>query len=213
MPPSADTTRPRPTIRRSARFCLEWPRWAIGARSFAEAIQVAKLVMSSTSPDRSTPKELDHVGDDAAFGLGQLLVAYRPHRVPKAPVVERRGRHVQPAVGGGLGPPVRKAELGTGVAGPVEGGQGDVGPHRRPGVGAAWPDDIVDHLGHLQPLEHFPNRGDVAEGQVTGAVGHHRRPGDGRLDVGGFAQVALGDDLGLAPYSGHLDAGSSRSAP
>jgi hypothetical protein len=35
------------------RFCLECPRRAIGARSFAESIQVAKFVMSSTSPDTS----------------------------------------------------------------------------------------------------------------------------------------------------------------
>ena len=40
-------------MRRSARFCFEWPRFAIGARSLAESIQVAKFVMSSTSPDRS----------------------------------------------------------------------------------------------------------------------------------------------------------------
>ena len=56
-------------MRKSARFCLEWPRWAIGARSLAEAIQVAKLVMSSTRPDRSTPKSLDHPGHDAALDL------------------------------------------------------------------------------------------------------------------------------------------------
>ncbi len=73
MPPSTETTRPRPTRRRSVRFCLEWPRWAIGARSLAESIQVAKLVMSSTRPGQVDPEGVDHVGDDAAFDLVQLL--------------------------------------------------------------------------------------------------------------------------------------------
>jgi len=31
------------------------------------------------------------MGDDAPFGLFQLLLAQCPHGVPKAPVVERRG--------------------------------------------------------------------------------------------------------------------------
>ncbi len=43
-------------MRRSLLFCLEWPRWAIGARSLPESIQVAKFVMSSTSPERSIEK-------------------------------------------------------------------------------------------------------------------------------------------------------------
>ena len=40
-------------MRRSLLFCLECPRFAIGARSLAESIQVAKFVMSSTRPERS----------------------------------------------------------------------------------------------------------------------------------------------------------------
>ncbi len=40
-------------MRRSARFCLECPRWVIGARSLPESIQVAKFVMSKTRPERS----------------------------------------------------------------------------------------------------------------------------------------------------------------
>ena len=73
-------------------------------------------------------------------------------------------------------------------------------PRRRRG----GPDHVVDYLGHLEPAEHVPDRSHVAEGQMTGAVGHHGGAGDGGFDVGGFAQVTLGDDLGLAPHSGHL---------
>ena len=40
-------------MRKSLLFCFECPRFAIGARSLAESIQVAKFVMSSTRPDRS----------------------------------------------------------------------------------------------------------------------------------------------------------------
>ena len=119
-------------------------------------------------------------------------------------MVERRGGQVQPTVSGSLGPPVGKGELGTGVAHAVEGGQGNIGPHRCPGVGAARPHHVVDYLGHLEPAEHVPDRRDVAEGQVASAVRHHRGAGDGGFDIGGFAQVALGDNLGLAPDAGHL---------
>jgi hypothetical protein len=37
---------------------LALPRWAIGARAFAEAMNVAKLVMSNTSPDISNPNSV-----------------------------------------------------------------------------------------------------------------------------------------------------------
>ena len=40
------------------RFCLALPRWAIGAWSLPESMKVAKLVMSSTSPDRSRPNSV-----------------------------------------------------------------------------------------------------------------------------------------------------------
>src|ERR1039457_5230781 len=55
MPPSRVTTRPRPTSRRSERFCLALPRCATGALPFAVSMNVAKLVMSSATDDTSTP--------------------------------------------------------------------------------------------------------------------------------------------------------------
>ena len=51
------TTRPRPTSRRSARFCLALPRCAIGALPFAVSMKVAKLVMSSATEETSTPED------------------------------------------------------------------------------------------------------------------------------------------------------------
>ena len=64
-------------MRRSARFCLEWPRWAIGARSFPESIQVAKFVMSSTRPEQSIEKVSTILRHDPPaldlFGLSSSL--------------------------------------------------------------------------------------------------------------------------------------------
>jgi hypothetical protein len=37
------------------RFCLAWPRWAIGAFSLPESMQVAKLVMSRATDDSPRP--------------------------------------------------------------------------------------------------------------------------------------------------------------
>src|SRR5674476_928890 len=58
MAPSRVTTKASPTRRRSPRFCLAWPRWAIGARSLALSMKVAKFVMSNASPDRSRPNSV-----------------------------------------------------------------------------------------------------------------------------------------------------------
>src|SRR5674476_1208576 len=58
MAPSRVTTKASPTRRRSFRFCLAWPRWAIGARSLALSMKVAKFVMSNASPDRSRPNSV-----------------------------------------------------------------------------------------------------------------------------------------------------------
>jgi hypothetical protein len=62
-PPSRVTTRPSPTSRRSVRFCLACPRWAIGAAWLVESMKVAKWVMSSASADRSGPNSaIQHPG-------------------------------------------------------------------------------------------------------------------------------------------------------
>src|ERR1035437_8106091 len=58
MAPSRVTTSPRPTSRRSPRFCLGWPRWAIGALSWVLSMKVAKFVMSNARPDRSRPNSV-----------------------------------------------------------------------------------------------------------------------------------------------------------
>ena len=55
MPPSRVTTRPRPTSRRSARFCLALPRCAIGALALPVSMNVAKFVMSSATELVSSP--------------------------------------------------------------------------------------------------------------------------------------------------------------
>ena len=54
--------------------------------------------------------------------------------------------------------------------------------------------------------EHAPNGGDIAEGEVAGAV-RLARPGPGQAghDLVRRAEVTLGDDPGLTPYPGRLD--------
>ena len=96
-------------MRRSARFCLEWPRWAIGARSLRRGDPGGEVGHVEHEPGQVDAEGLDHAGDDAALDLFQLVLADRVHRLPKAPVVERRGGQVQPPVAGRLGPPVRKS--------------------------------------------------------------------------------------------------------
>jgi hypothetical protein len=54
MPPSRVTTRPKPAIRRSDRFCLALPRCAIGALSLPVSMKVAKLVMSRATEEMSS---------------------------------------------------------------------------------------------------------------------------------------------------------------
>ena len=56
MAPSRVTTSPRPTRRRSVRFCFALPRCAIGALSLPVSMKVAKLVMSRATELVSRPK-------------------------------------------------------------------------------------------------------------------------------------------------------------
>ena len=55
-----------------------------------------------------------------------------------------------------------------------------------------------------ETFEHRPNRSQIAEAEMAGAVGHRRRAGHRCIDVGRLAQVALGDHLGLASHPGDL---------
>ena len=88
-------------MRRSARFCLEWPRWAIGARSFPESIQVAKFVMSSTRPVQSiekVPTILATMRRSISWICSSLTwsIASQKRRWPSAPAGRRSQR--SPAV-------------------------------------------------------------------------------------------------------------------
>ncbi len=112
---------------------------------------------------------------------------------------------MQPSVAGSRRPPRREAELRAWIDDPVERRESDVGPDRCPSVGASLPDHFVDDLCDPQAPEHLPHRSHIAEGEVAGAIGHHRRTVDRCLDVGRLAQVALGDDPGLAAHPGRLD--------
>ncbi len=147
-----------------------------------------------------------HVGDDAPLDLFQLLFGDEVHGVPEAPGVERRGGHLHPAVAGGRAPPLGELPLGAGVDDPVGHRQGDVGPDRSGSVTAALSHHLVDYLGDPHALEHRPDRRQVPEGEVAGAVRlprpAPRQTGD---DLLGRAEVALGDDPGLAAYPSGLD--------
>ena len=150
-------------------------------------------------------ERLDHFRHDATLDLLQLSLADRVHRIPKAPVVECPAWKAQPPVAGGLLPPVGEGELRAGIGHPVHSGERDAGPDRRAGVSPASAGDLVDDLCHPKAPEHFPGRGDVAEGEMAAASG---LAGAGLGQTGGNllrrAQIALGDDPGLAVDPGGL---------
>ena len=84
-------------------------------------------------------------------------------------------------------------------------GEGDVSPDRRTGIGATGTGDLVDDLGHSEPAQHLPHRSDVAESEMAAAI---RLTWTGLRQAGGDllgrAQIALGDDPGLAADPGGL---------
>jgi len=67
------------------------------------------------------------------------------------------------------------------------------------------PNHLVDDLCDPQAPKHLQDRGHIAEREVPDPIGHHRRTVDRGLDVRRLAQVALGDDPGLAAYPGGLN--------
>ena len=147
-------------------------------------------------------EHFEQASDDATLDLLQLVFADGVHRVPRAPVVEGKGREAREPVAARVLPPARELALGAAVDDPVRRSEGDVGPFQGCRVGTPQADDLVDDLGDLEPLEHRPHRSEVTEGEVPGAVRHHRRAGHRRFDVGRLTQVALGDHLRLAAHSG-----------
>jgi hypothetical protein len=149
-------------------------------------------------------EHFDQVSDDATLDLLLLVFADRVHRVPRAPVAEDRGRQAHEPVAARVLPPVRELALGAGVDDPVRRSDGDPGPDRGCPVGTPRADDLVDDLGDPEQLEHRPHRSEVTEGEVSGAVRHHRRAGHRRLDADHLTQVALGDHLRLAAHSANL---------
>ena len=148
---------------------------------------------------------LDHARDDPALDLLQLGLADRVHRLPEATVVERARCKAEPPVTGGLVPPVGEGELRAGIDHAVEGRERDVGPGRGPGISSTSTDDLIHDLGDAKTTQHLPHCGDVAEGEVTRTVRFTwSRLGQPGGDLLGRAEVALGDDPGLALYPGGL---------
>ena len=89
MPPSRVTTRPRPTRRRSKRFCLALPRWASDARVLVESMKDAKLVMSSAREEMSssnavTARSAIRRSISASAGASSWRVASQCRRLSKA---------------------------------------------------------------------------------------------------------------------------------
>ena len=119
-------------------------------------------------------------------------------------MVEGSWRESQPPLAGSLCPPSLKGELRAGIDHPVQHRERDVGPHRCTRIAATATDDVIDDVCDLEASKHLPHRSDVAEGEVTSAVGHHGRATDRRFDIGRFAQVSLRDDLRFAAHSGNL---------
>ena len=88
---------------------------------------------------------------------------------------------------------------------PVRRREGDVGPGRRPGIGATGAGDLIDDLRHLQPAQHLPHRSDVAEGEMTAAIRlTWSCLRQARRDLLGRAEITLRDDPGLAVDPGGL---------
>ena len=143
---------------------------------------------------------------DGPLRLAKLIGGDELSRVPEPPVVERRGGQAHPAVVSGAVPPIGETRLGARVDDPVGHRQSDVGAHRRRCITSAGSDHLVDNLCHTHPLEHRPHRRQVPEGQVPAAV-RLARPGALQAgdDLLGRAQVALGNDPGLAAHPGRLD--------
>ena len=96
-------------------------------------------------------------------------------------------------------PPLPETELRAWFDHPVGRGQSDVGSHRGGRVAAAGADHLVDDGRHLEAFQDRPHRGQVTEGQMTGAFGHRHGPVHGRLNIGRLTQVTLRDHLGLPP--------------
>src|SRR5665811_2558517 len=93
MAPSRVTTSPRPTSRRSPRFCLAWPRWAIGG-FVVGAVDEGREVRHVQRQARQVQAELgDHRGADGPFGGGQLVGVELVHGVPEPAVIGRCYRH------------------------------------------------------------------------------------------------------------------------
>ena len=203
-------------MRRSVRFCLALPRCAIGAFWFAVAMKVAKFVMSSATLDTSIRSEPHHLRRDRLRRRLQHRRGDRVHRVPEPPVVQRRGRDLrEPVRRGGL-PPVGE-RLPSSTARPA--GSAPPAPGRSPRTAAARPAAAPAAASIVattpRSSHHAPGRGDVAERQVPGPLGQHRRlPGvQQRLDLGRGPQVALGDHLRLAVHPRHLPQVPVRAPP
>ena len=165
--------------------------------------------MSSTSPDRSSPKDSTMGATtrrSTSFSCSSQIASIASQ---SAGGRERRWAGHQ-TVTGGARPPVGKAELGARVRHPVQGRQGDVGAHRGPSVGRRA-HHLVHYLGHLQALQHRPGGGDVPEGEVARAVrlsragptGGRRSPRQGRSNAA--------RRYGACPPPGRTRPGSSTS--
>jgi hypothetical protein len=79
------TTSPSPTRRRSLRFCLALPRWAIGAMSFVESIYVALCEYSHNAtyadprvmPQETAEALVNHDGSRPLVGITRLIRSRR----------------------------------------------------------------------------------------------------------------------------------------
>jgi hypothetical protein len=149
-------------------------------------------------PGQIQPELADHPGAQRGLDAAQVRLVQTIHRLPELAVVQHRAAQLHPPRTGGGVPPVRERQLRARRHDPVRRGQRDVGPDRGRRVTAPR-DHRVDHPGHVQPLQHRPDRGQITEALVLAA---DRYPGRG---VGQFghhlrraAQVLLGHDPRLA---------------
>jgi hypothetical protein len=129
-------------------------------------------------------EHVDHRAGQGRLDVVQPVDPDQVHRIPEPAVVEGTRRDLgDPAQGGG-GPPAAERPFGAGIADPVQCSQRQVGAGRGPAADRRDAQHRVDHIDHVQLLEHRPDRRDVPEpavlglGQVGLGARAGRQPGD-----------------------------------
>ena len=169
-------------------------------------MNVAKFVMSSTSPDRSRPNSVDHPPTELGLDRGQVGLAEAVHRVPEPAVVQRRLAAASPTAARPWWPTSRRTPASS--TAPPSGSPWPTPctcPPTPPASARRGTTASIDP-DHVQASQHRPHRRQVTEPLVLAANRRtRRRAGQLRRDLRGAAQILLRHDPRLAIHPGGLD--------